>query len=269
MANPQKENGAVPIANELWEALGRTYLSSYENQVLNCILRKTYGWNKKTDRISYSQFEEYTGIDRRHTARTLKRLLDRNIIICQGEGQNLEYGVQKDYERWQPLPKQATKPLPKQATVSTVAQIGNATIDTATGEIISETPEPLPKQATVGEKPLPKQATKPLPKQAHTKDIIHKTSSLDIYIDDDSLEEFLRETRGKYPDLDFDHELEKCRLWWDSRDAKHTPKNLKLCIVNWMDKAMEMKKERRNFKPRGDPDPDKYTRGKYGHVVQR
>jgi len=100
MARPQLEDGHTKIANEIIEALAKVNLTSHESRVLWCILRKTYGWNKKTDRISYSQFQEVTGIDRRHVGRSLASLKGRQIIICQGEGYALEYGLQKDYELW-------------------------------------------------------------------------------------------------------------------------------------------------------------------------
>jgi phage replication O-like protein O len=52
MANPQVENGFFRIANELAMAMSRVRLTGHENQVLWVIFRKTYGFNKKTDRIS-------------------------------------------------------------------------------------------------------------------------------------------------------------------------------------------------------------------------
>jgi len=133
MPNPQIENGHLDLANEIVEQFARLNLCPGEWRVLWAILRKTYSWHKKADRISYSQLEKMTGLDRWHVRRYLTRLIRRNIITRTGSGQRLEYGFQKDYSKWQPLPKQAT--------VATVTQIGY---------------EPLPKQAT---KPLPKQAT--------------------------------------------------------------------------------------------------------------
>jgi phage replication O-like protein O len=100
LATPQVEDGHIKIANELAMALAKISLTGYENRILWSIIRRTYGWNKKSDRISYSQFEADTGIDHRHTGRTLKSLKTRGIITCSGEGYNLTYGVQKDYEKW-------------------------------------------------------------------------------------------------------------------------------------------------------------------------
>ena len=154
MAEPQKEAGYLVIANSIADALCRTYLNGTENKILWAILRKTYGWNKKKDRISYSQFEDMTGLDRRHIAPSLNRLVERNIITRTGSGQTLYYSFQKDYDRWiEPLLKQVTV---KANNSKTITQIGN-------GEMISK---PLP----ISDKPLPKQVTKPLPKSVNTKD---------------------------------------------------------------------------------------------------
>ncbi len=100
MARPQKENGHTEVANELLDAIVKLRLNSYEHSVLWAIIRKTYGWNKKTDHISYTQFEEVTGINRRHIAVTLNQLNKRHIITILKENYFIEYGIQKDYEKW-------------------------------------------------------------------------------------------------------------------------------------------------------------------------
>jgi phage replication O-like protein O len=170
LAKPQVEDGHIKIANTIGEALARVNLSAYESRVLWCIFRKTYGWNKKTDRISYSQFEEVTQLKRRHLGRTVKRLIERQIITCQGEGQQLEYGIQKDFDQWQDTPE----PLPKEVTAapaSTITPIGNS--DTPGNHYLFRT-EPLPIQG----EPLPKEVTKPLPKEVNTKAIKHITKDI-------------------------------------------------------------------------------------------
>jgi phage replication O-like protein O len=110
MANPQVENGHVKIANEIVEQLARINLSNYEWRILMVILRKTYGWNKKTDNISLSQFEDSTGIKSQHIAVALKRLVKSNVITKHNGSKVMEYGLQKDYSKWlnkqQPLLKQ-------------------------------------------------------------------------------------------------------------------------------------------------------------------
>ena len=167
MANPQLENGHIKIANELADALARVNLSAYESRILWCIIRKTYGWNKKLDRISYTQFEEATGLERRHIARSLRRLIGRRMIVACGNSRKLEYGLQKDYDSWESLPKEATLSLPKEATLSlpkeaTASEEGSLPIQAGS----------LPIQA----ESLPKEATRSLPKEANTKAIKHNKS---------------------------------------------------------------------------------------------
>lgn len=166
MARPQIENGHTKIANELVEALARHNLSAYESRVLWCIFRKTYGWNKKTDRVSYTQFAAATGIDRRHISRAINSLKSRSIIICNGRGYDLEYGIQKNYELWDLTPKEAT-------VIDT--NLGNGlTPKEAMNTDNNLTPiqgDLTPIQGGA----LPKEATNLTPKEATTKAIKHLT----------------------------------------------------------------------------------------------
>jgi len=101
MANPQKENGFTPIANEILERLVNTALLGSEFQVLLFIIRKTYGYHKKKDRISLTQFEKGTGLSRPTVVKTLKNLMSRNMIIkIVLPNDNVEYTFVKDHEDW-------------------------------------------------------------------------------------------------------------------------------------------------------------------------
>ena len=57
MASPQLKDGYVAIANEIMDALAHIRIPGEARQVLDVILRKTYGWKKKEDEISLSQFK--------------------------------------------------------------------------------------------------------------------------------------------------------------------------------------------------------------------
>ena len=113
MAKPQKEDGHVDIANEIVEALAKISLSSYESRVLWIIFRKTYGWHKKEDWITNTQISNMTRIAETHVSRTIKILIQKNLIIKNGK----KLAFQKDYDRWKKLPKGVTshhrKKLPK------------------------------------------------------------------------------------------------------------------------------------------------------------
>ena len=133
MANPQGDKDYTKVSNEIIEALALTDLSNYEFRVFMMLIRKTYGFHKKTDWISLSQLAERTGIKLSHICRTIKKLKAKNMIIKNGK----ITGIQKDYEQWK-LPKQVTNlngkvtqtgKLPKQVIlpkqVSKVTQTGN------------------------------------------------------------------------------------------------------------------------------------------------
>lgn len=110
MANPQKENGYVPIANEIFEALARIRIPGEARQMLDVIIRKTYGFNKKSDRISTTQFINLTGLSRGVIYKARRKLKVMNLItIYQKVGsQVLSYSFQKDYKKWKLSPKKET-----------------------------------------------------------------------------------------------------------------------------------------------------------------
>lgn len=101
MASPQKENGFTPIANEILERLVNIDLLGAEFRVLLFIIRKTYGYHKKQDRISFTQFESGTGISRQTINKTIKNLVAKGLIvkICLPGG-NIGYSFIKDHENW-------------------------------------------------------------------------------------------------------------------------------------------------------------------------
>lgn len=109
MANPQKENGHVDIANEIIEALAKIRISGEEMQCLWVILRKTYGWHKKEDSISLSQFMELTDMRKPNICRSLKKLLSKLIIsVIKSDNGITTYRFNKNYDLWGPLSKMIT-----------------------------------------------------------------------------------------------------------------------------------------------------------------
>ena len=156
MANPQADH-FFKMSIELFEALTKIRISGEARQVFDCILRKTYGFQKKEDQISLSQFVESTGLSKNHICRAINKLLCMNLItkkekaIPKKENGNITtYSIIKDYEEWRPLPKKRTLPkkrmtIPKKENDHTqkrenlypkkrhtIDKIDNITIDTST-----------------------------------------------------------------------------------------------------------------------------------------
>ena len=110
MASPQHEDGYTRIANEIMEALARFRIPGEARQMLDVIIRKTYGFNKIKDRISTSQLMAATGLRRGLIHRVRKRLLLSNLITVYKnvDSQILSYSFQKDYEKWKVYTKKYT-----------------------------------------------------------------------------------------------------------------------------------------------------------------
>lgn len=96
MASPQTENGYTAIANELLERLYHCPLNGSEFRVCLMVLRKTYGYKKKDDWISLTQFEKGTGLKRANICRTLKELVANKLLLKSGK--TLRFN--KNYEQW-------------------------------------------------------------------------------------------------------------------------------------------------------------------------
>jgi phage replication O-like protein O len=117
MANPQVEDGYLRIATKLWWALCEVRVPGEARQILDVIIGKTYGFNKKADWIANSQFCELTGIGKTHVERALKKLIDMNLVTQKGNKvpqkgncERVTYSFNKDYETWKKLPKKGTVP---------------------------------------------------------------------------------------------------------------------------------------------------------------
>jgi len=107
MANPQTENGYLKIANELVKHFCKLKLSGNDWLIVWAVLLKTYGWNKKQDMISLSQFQEITGLSRPTVVRKIQRLVRYNVLgSIKGDTSTIStYWIVKDYDKWEPSSK--------------------------------------------------------------------------------------------------------------------------------------------------------------------
>ncbi len=106
MENPQTENGYTKIANEILEVLSKSMPGFTEGQIIMCILRKTYGWNKKSDNISISQLVEMTGKSRRMIIYSIQNLEAKKMIKVfrsrksSNESNTNNIAFNKNYSEW-------------------------------------------------------------------------------------------------------------------------------------------------------------------------
>lgn len=105
MSNPQPDK-YTKFSNELLEALARIRISGEARQMLDVIFRKTYGFHKKEDQISLSQFALATGLKRPLVVRGVSKLITLNIIIIKKDNTLTNiYRINKDFDTWKPLSK--------------------------------------------------------------------------------------------------------------------------------------------------------------------
>ncbi len=120
MANPQKENGFTPIANEIMEALYKTKLSGHELRLIMLVLRKTYGFHKKEDSISLSKMEQETGIHHIRCSQVITCLQLANILTVSENinGIGKKYRFNKDFDKWDTVSENIKSYKKQKPTVS-------------------------------------------------------------------------------------------------------------------------------------------------------
>ena len=99
----QTDNGFVRIHPAILELLARQTLSGREFRCLMFLFRKTYGYHKKEDRISLSQWEQGTGIPRTRVGAVLTELAEKKIVTKTDNGANrpATWSFNKYFETWQ------------------------------------------------------------------------------------------------------------------------------------------------------------------------
>lgn len=94
------EKGYLRLANQIQDALCIVELSGREFRVLNAIVRLTYGWSKKEDRITNSLIADKTGLEVKHVSKAVLSLAYRNIIRMRRIGQTRYIGINTCLDKW-------------------------------------------------------------------------------------------------------------------------------------------------------------------------
>ena len=113
MASPQKEDGYLVVAREIQNALCRTRIPGEVRQIVDVVIRQTYGYKRKEDVITLDQFCLMTEMKKPTVCRSIKSALDMKLII-KNDNPNPVYQFNKDYDEWKRLSKKIiTKSLSK------------------------------------------------------------------------------------------------------------------------------------------------------------
>lgn len=90
------DNGYTRIANELLEAIASADLTARQLKLMLAYVRKTYGFNKKMDRIADEQISQLTGLSRQNVNKAKKELISMNCLIVEGS----QIGINKEVSAW-------------------------------------------------------------------------------------------------------------------------------------------------------------------------
>lgn len=90
------DDGYTRIANELLEAIASADLTARQLKLMLAYIRKTYGFNKKLDRIADEQIAQITGLSRQNVNKAKKELISMNCLFLEGS----KIGVNKEVSAW-------------------------------------------------------------------------------------------------------------------------------------------------------------------------
>lgn len=102
------DDGFTRIANELLEAVMHAGLSQHQLLVFMAVMRKTYGFNKKSDWVSNEQISVLTGILPHKCSAAKSTLVKRGILTQTGR----VIGINKAVSEWSSLPVKGTEKRP-------------------------------------------------------------------------------------------------------------------------------------------------------------
>ena len=109
MGKLQIEKNFTRIQNDILDALCSSTIPGQPMRVLLFIVRKTNGFGKDEDYISYSQISDMTGFSRQRVKECISRLIKMNIIKAEYNGtRTAKYAINTDPETWIMPPKKKT-----------------------------------------------------------------------------------------------------------------------------------------------------------------
>lgn len=100
--NPQLENGHIRIANEIWDEIIRRDFSKRQKDILQFILRLSYGCNHKVAHVPLLRDFSLCGVTQNHITEELLYL--KNCKVIDWSREDMFFSFNKNYEIWQVSP---------------------------------------------------------------------------------------------------------------------------------------------------------------------
>lgn len=110
MADVQLEHGFIRIANTLYAAINLAPFNATQLRIVHCIMRLTYGWDRKSVRISQPELAERCGVPLFNNGRpggafrdSMHELLRENVVLeleLPTGSTPAAYAINKNFEEW-------------------------------------------------------------------------------------------------------------------------------------------------------------------------
>ncbi len=102
------------IKNGVLELLASGVLTKRELQIVLLVIRESWGWNKGASNYTHrtltlADIAKRTGIHKAHVSRTLRGLVEKQIIIVQGDNSQTRMGFNEHKDQWVPKEQHSSK----------------------------------------------------------------------------------------------------------------------------------------------------------------
>ncbi|WP_342221940.1 replication protein [Candidatus Fukatsuia endosymbiont of Tuberolachnus salignus] len=165
------DEGYTRLANELYDELIGVNLTKIQARVAHAVCRKTYGFNKKRDRISDNQLAELTKLPRQKVNKAKNELVSMKVLI---KSHN-QIGINKNLSEWSIHDCQQKNNIVTETGTTCSRQMCHPNGDFVTEiETRSERQRKGSVVTKTGTENVTKTVTALSPKQGHTKDTITK-----------------------------------------------------------------------------------------------
>ncbi len=100
MANPQLENGYTRLANELQDAFCRFRVPGETRQIVDTVIRLTFGYRRTWASITLKDFQKKTNLKKQNARRALSKAIAMNLVIKKDYPIGCRYRLNKDFHTW-------------------------------------------------------------------------------------------------------------------------------------------------------------------------
>lgn len=233
------EDGYTKISNLILEVLAIADLTGVQKSICLFLFRRTYGWDKKEDRISLKEFAHATGSSKSYVSKQLKELINQKVVLRTSHkpGKTPTYTFNTRVEQWhkgcvdtQRLNKNTTQGLYKRTTQG---------LNKSTTPELPSTPD------TMGDERGSKESIKENVKESNNvRNVIDINSQNRDTGNCSNVEKILDYARQK---------IMTNQLAYESLVNDDLKAHGKKVLIKAIDLAVEQQKEKDNYK-RGDPD---------------